>query len=76
MNQPDRLEFYTGSGLVAVLDSSIVPPVGSFVNIRKITYEVKAVSYAVDYVDERSARYMRANIDLVEVVKNKRVKKA
>jgi len=62
----DRLEFYNGKRIIASVDSSIVPIIGSKISIRKKTWEIISVTYAIDYVDATlpALRTMRANIDL------------
>lgn len=42
----------------------MVPPKGSFVNIRGKTWEVTGVTYAVDHSDDWSQTTMRANVNL------------
>jgi len=63
----ERLEFRL-KGKDAVLSSAIsamVPPVGSFISIRKKTYKVYSATFALDYGDQpESFRRMRCCIDL------------
>lgn len=60
----DRIEYYgTDDKLIAVANSSMVPPVSSKISIRKQTWEVVNITYALDYADEHYSS-MRANIDL------------
>jgi hypothetical protein len=63
-----KLEFYIGSaeGHIAVLNDMAVPRKGEFVNIKKITYKVKRVTWAVDHADaiDWRLRQLRANIEL------------
>lgn len=60
----DLVEFYTEKGMIASIRSSIVPPKGSCINIRKETYRVTGVSYCVDHVDEFHETCVRANVDV------------
>lgn len=68
MNQPDRIEFYSKGKCILRIDSSIVPAIGSMVSIKKVTWEVINVSYAVDYSDSVFERYMCANIAVKKVI--------
>lgn len=68
-----KIEFYIGSAQhhIVVLDDGAVPRPKELINIRKITYRVKAVTWAIDgdpavYRDEK----LRANVTL-EVFKEK-----
>ena len=42
----------------------MVPPVGSMINIRKKTYEVVSVTFALDHADDPMQTGMRANVKL------------
>ena len=68
MKKPDRVEFYAKGKMVVGLESSIVPRPGEMVSIRKQTWEVLFVSYAVDYADYMHARQMCANV-VIKMVK-------
>lgn len=67
MSQPDTIEFYVGDKVISILNSSMIPPVGSYINIEKTTYKVDMVSFAIDYQDKLFERQMRANVQLVKV---------
>jgi hypothetical protein len=61
------IEFYCGDTdrMISSVGSSMVPPVGSCINIQKKTWKVARVTYALDYPDEpHSDRVMRANVSL------------
>lgn len=63
----DRVEYYDDkANLLVAVQSSIVPPLGSKISIRKKTWTVKSVSYAVDHSDDIARREMRANVDLAQ----------
>lgn len=62
-----RIEFRNGEKLVGHVESAMVPPVGSYISIRKTTYEVVRVTYALDHADDSRQRAMRANVDLIKV---------
>lgn len=64
MSVPDVIEFYDGAVLVAYVKSSMVPPVGSKISIKKKVWSVVAVTYAVDYAESLHCKGMRANVDL------------
>ena len=69
MRNSDTIEFYNVEAdprrnLVAVVKSSIVPPVESKINIRGKTYIVMQVTYAIDHADDATSCLMRANVDL------------
>ena len=64
MKNNDKVEFYNGKNLVAAVNSSMVPPIGSYISIRKKTWEIVAVSFAVDHADERAECGMRCNVDV------------
>lgn len=68
----DVIEYYDvdgtpGRDLIASVKSSMVPSVGSKINIRKQTYEVVNVTYALDAADDQMFASMRANVDLKKV---------
>ena len=64
----DLVEFYNGRHLVVAVKTSIVPLKKSLVSIRKKTWVVVGVTYAVDYADDTiGIRGMRANVDLKEI---------
>jgi hypothetical protein len=65
----DGIEFYNvdgtpGRDLIATVKSPMVPPTGAKISIRKRTWEVVSVTYALDDSDDRSMAKMRANVDL------------
>jgi hypothetical protein len=65
----DMIEFYnqeTGA-LVVSVKSSMVPDIGRRISIRKETWNVQAISYAVDHSDDALQRKMRCNVDLLLV---------
>jgi len=66
MENRDVIEFYDGDTLEYRIASSMVPRVGDYISIRKKTWVVKRVTYAVDYYDNLAPRRseMRANVDL------------
>lgn len=59
----DCIEYYRADDLIVRVESHIVPPVGSYINIRGKTFKVVAVTYCIDYADHANRR-TRANIDL------------
>jgi hypothetical protein len=61
----DLIEFYDGTGCIAAVKSSIVPPVGAVICIRKRPWTVHQVTYALDYADDYERSLMRVNVDLV-----------
>jgi len=72
----DHVEYYCENALLVMMESSIVPSKGSFISIRKETYEVVSISYACDYIDQSLVeRTMRANVDLVLAKTEKQVKR-
>jgi len=67
--KPYTIEFYNADGtpgrdLVQSVESPMVPPVGSKISIRKQTWEVVNVTYALDEADNPMIARMRANVDL------------
>lgn len=48
-----RIEYYDGHQLLIAVDSAMVPFVGSYISIRKKTYKITAISFAIDYADQR-----------------------
>lgn len=63
----DVVEFYEDGTKkrFAHVESSMVPAVGSFVNIRRQTWRVNQVTYALDYADAKFDQpRMRAIVDL------------
>jgi hypothetical protein len=59
----DLVWFYDGKELIAGARSSMVPPVGAKISIRKEVWIVVQVTYALDYSDSDECG-MRANVDL------------
>ena len=64
-----QIEFYEGDarGHMAVLKDAAVPRVGEFISIRKITYRVESVTWAVVHADEWHEITLRANVVLSRV---------
>lgn len=60
-----QVEFYLGDSErhIAVVRSGAVPRQGEFVNIRKVTYEVELVTWAVDHPSNETPQ-LRANVVL------------
>jgi len=50
--------------MVASVESAMVPAVGSRISIRKKTWAVARVTYALDHADQPMEKGMRANVDL------------
>jgi hypothetical protein len=63
-----KLEFYVGSAEkhIAVLDDGAVPRSGEIVSIRKRTYMVRRVTWAVDHDADAFYGKLRANVELEE----------
>jgi hypothetical protein len=61
-----RIEFYYGSSdrRMAVIDDGAVPRLGEFVNIRKITWLVRRVTWAVDNANDVTRATLRAHVEL------------
>lgn len=62
-----RLEFYRAdriSELIAALNSEHVPAEGALVNIRKKTWRVTRITYAVDNADSARSARLRACVEL------------
>ncbi len=61
-----KIEFYIGSSSKSIvsLTDSAVPREGEFVNIKKITYEVLHVTWAIDHCDKLTEKLLRANVEL------------
>lgn len=52
-------------GAIAACNSSIIPPVGALISIRKKAWKVIRVTYALDFADrEMSERIVRANVEI------------
>ena len=66
MTEYTSVEFYCGKPLVASVRSHAVPRAGEFVNIRKVTYSVTRVTWAVDS-DEVGRQSLRACVEMDEV---------
>lgn len=64
MTNRDVVEIYGPDGLLTSVASSIIPPVGSYINIEKKTWQITRVTFAVDYNDDRILKQMRCNIDV------------
>jgi len=59
----DKVEYWNEetAGLVAVVKSSIVPLIGSTINIRRKDWKVVEINYSIDAADEPQCA-MRANV--------------
>ncbi|HZX79909.1 MAG TPA: hypothetical protein VFE72_03015 [Lysobacter sp.] len=68
MRNRDVIEFYRPGSHhhLAVVDSSMRLEVGDLISIRKKTWKVVFVSYAVDHADDVIASRMRQNVTLEE----------
>lgn len=64
MQNRDWIEYCDGDKLVGSVNSAMVPTVGSRISIRKKTWAVVRVTYALDHADEPSMKGMRANVDI------------
>lgn len=60
----NRTEFWSPSGLVAAIDGIMAPRVGELISIRKVTYRVASVGWAVDNADDRATCAGRCNVEL------------
>ena len=65
----DTVEFYNVNGkrghdLIAATKTSIIPRVGTVINIRRQTWEVVVVSYDLNDADDSIITRMRANVGL------------
>lgn len=59
------IEFYLDDKRLLSVAAEFVPPVGSFININKVTYTVERATYAIDYSGGPfEGRRLRCNIDL------------
>jgi hypothetical protein len=62
-----KIEFYVGDAdkHIVVLDDGAVPRAGEFISIRKVTYRVTGVTWAVDGdIDQFRGATLRANVNL------------
>lgn len=64
MENRDRIEFYHGKKVIAVVKSSMVPTVGSLISIQRNAWRVVGIVYALDHADDFQLRGMRCNVDL------------
>ncbi len=63
----DIIEFYVKRAKTPFIriESSVIPTCGSFINILRQTWQVNAVTYALDFVDAKFDQpRMRANVEL------------
>lgn len=62
----DTIEFYVGDSdkYIAVVESSMPPAVGEFVNIKGKSYEVKFRSFCVDHSEHWERTAMRCAVTL------------
>ena len=68
MKNRDEIEYYDGNNMLVSVMSSMVPPVGSLINIKAETYRVTAVTYALDHSTDNDLCGMRANVDVKQFV--------
>lgn len=61
-----KIEFYQelSERHMAVVDDGAVPRVGDLVNIRKASWRVTRVTWAVDNADDVMGAKLRANVEL------------
>jgi len=64
----DSLEIYHSDKLIAYVDTSMVPAKGSLISIRKETWKVINIEFALDYSNDSALRGMRCNV-YVEKIK-------
>lgn len=64
MSERDFIEFHLGEATIAAVNSSMVPPEGSFINIRGETYVVELVTFALDYEALPLQRRMCCHVNL------------
>jgi hypothetical protein len=64
-----KVEFYVADAEkhLAVLDDDAVPRAGEYINIRKKTYIVRRVTWAIDQADQLGTTRLRANVVLDEL---------
>jgi hypothetical protein len=58
------LEFYYEDKMIGSVYADTVLQVGQMISIRKRTYRVTHVAFALDYSDEHDRTQLRCNIDL------------
>ena len=64
----DSIEFYVDDKLIAHVESSFVMEADSAISIRKVSYRILSVTYALDDADGPFPR-MRCNVDLARIKK-------
>jgi hypothetical protein len=60
----DIIEFYDHDKAVGRIETSFRFIAGDLVSIKKITYRVRYVSFALDYPDRIQETAMRCNVEL------------
>lgn len=58
------LDTYSSVAPIAVVESSMPPQVGEFVNIKRVTYLATRRSFALDYAGDSARCFLRCNVDL------------
>ena len=58
----DSVEFYDGAHLIAQAWSSMVPPVGAKISIRKKVWTVHKLTYALNQANIQHYRGMLSNV--------------
>ena len=66
MEIQDHIEFYLNGKLFKRVRSSMRLQEGDYISIRRESYKIKRVSYALDYSDTEFPR-MRLNAEIVAV---------
>lgn len=67
MSSRDTMEFYYDNSVVASIKSSMAPRPGDRISIRKQTWLVDRVTFALDYAEgPPSERVMRCNVELAK----------
>jgi hypothetical protein len=64
MKNRDSVECFLGDEFVGRAVTSMVPPPGAMISIRKQDYIVERVTYALDYADSPDETGMRAVVAL------------
>ena len=67
MRNLDRIEIYNKDKMIGSVKSSIVPAVGSYINVCKKVWKITSVTFAVDYSTDTALSGMRCNIDVKEI---------
>jgi len=60
----DRIEFYCDNEMIAYVNSSMIPKIGYYINVRDIKYRIGEISFVFNYADCKLNKGMKCHVNL------------